>query len=220
MLDKILNINPELNFKGKEQKSSQRNLLKKNYDSSNHFGDSINISPSLMYLTALGWHLKELKNTHNEKVFISFLLSDFEFQSEIDIFNLQKFKQIFLKVIQEKIDNTTTLKTQVDFAVDVNNLNLDSKIYFIELNALALLFSKILKYGSDFHLSSVETSTLNHLTDDLFDELNFELTIISNSILFFVEKLKDINFNLSSNNSKETNLKILSVNTIKAEDKI
>lgn len=189
MLDRIINIKTDLNYKGSKYSgpaTKYRNVLPGKMS----INDTISFSPAVHYLARINWRLKEIIGRGKETVKIIFLVGEFEFQAEIDLVRFNSQSRQFFDIIKN-IQNAKNKEERIILTVSVgkDNYSLRDDIQVLELNGLRKLFQRIAYLEVANEISKFDSIALK----DLMDEINFniirEFEYINTAFFTLVEKL-------------------------------
>ncbi len=191
MLNKIINISAGSDFKKSSGNGSQNRFLRRNAYSSFQFHDSIIFSPALQYLTNIKWRLKEISHMSKGKLAISFIADDIEFQTVVDIPNIESMKTIDYKVIKEKAEDKSVNPMLVEIELRVEGINEETLPHSVTLNNLEKLFSRLFALKIENQLTRSNSVMLTDLIGDLLEDLKFEFDQVNNHLFNFIEKLTE-----------------------------
>ena len=191
MLNKIINISAGSDFKKSSGNGSKNRFLRRNVFSSFQFHDSIIFSPALQYLTNIKWRLKEISHMSKGKLAISFIADDIEFQTVVDLPNIESIKTIDYKVIKDNPVDKSANPMLIELEVRVEGINEDNLPQTVILNALEKLFNKIYSLKIENQLTRTNSVMLSDLIGDLLDDLKFEFDQVNNHLFNFIEKLTE-----------------------------
>ncbi len=195
MLDKIVHISSDMQFKYCKKQSQYKNLKAKKHISEIFSHDSIFFSPAAIYLSSLQWTFNEITFPTENKINLDFLISNFHFSTGIDVQHLTTLPELNLKVSAKIVE----LNKEGDFAfyfkLQKKYFKFEENNKKVELNNLYTIFRRALEID-DFseEISELKKrSLLENIENDLYEELN----IIFDKIFVLIAKLKK--FNLSEN---------------------
>jgi len=187
MLGGIENIKAGFDFKGGVHSGYERfrYLPVSNNPGGN---DSVKFSPAAHYMSKVHWQVKQIRSMGKERVYLEFLLEDFEFHTEIDYIKLYNEPYHSLEIIKQAGINENKkylLKMQMRKR-KAYPLKEDEAV---KLKSLSTLFERIFEMKIEGAFDRSDSSALAHLTDGLAEKLENEFYFIFGLILTFVEKM-------------------------------
>ncbi len=188
MLAKILNITPNSGFKNSSKSPELMKYIRGNSSALFSVNDSVNFSPAIQFLTRIEWQLKELSKTVNEKLLLTFCISDLEFRVIIDLATVSRISFITYEIQRTKTGNTNE-KVLLVLTSILSELTYEENEVLIRLNTLNKLFDRFEQLKLTDELSGVDISTLGYISDDLTPYLQTEFDYINKLLLVFIEKL-------------------------------
>ena len=191
MLHKIINISAGSDFKKSNGAGNQNKFLKRNAYSSFQFHDSIIFSPALQFLTNVQWQLKEISHLSKGKLAISFITSDIEFQTVVDLPNIESIKTLDYKVIKDNSEDETSDPMLVEVEVRIEGINEESLPHRVTLDTLENLFHRLFVFKVENQLNRTNSVMLTELIGDLLDDLKTEFDQVNNRLFSFIEKLTE-----------------------------
>jgi hypothetical protein len=199
MLNRIVNISA-----GSDFKSATKPYRGAKYDRAQAYHiydghDSIAISPAYNFLLKHNWKIKEM-NIEDDKLFINFFITDFEFITNISLKQINQLTNIEYTVIKEKEFEDVLSKIAVDFIVNLSNINYNEVDYIYNLSKIEIFFNRLMHLKLKGELSSSERKVLDGLLEGLAQGIQDEFNVINNSLFIFIEKYFD--FKISGGNNK------------------
>ncbi len=191
MLNKIINISAGSDFKKSNGNAGQNKFLRRNAYSSFQFHDSIVFSPALQYLTNIKWRLKEISHMSKGKLAISFIADDIEFQTVVDLPNIESMKTIDYKVIKENAKDKSVNPMLIEVEVRIEGISDDNLPHAVNLQTLEKLFNRIFALKIENQLTRTNSIMLTDLIADFLEELKFEFDQVNNHLFNFIEKLTE-----------------------------
>lgn len=204
MLNRISNITAGSDFKSSAKQSQS---LKNGKTPIYHIydgHDSINISPAYNFLIRHNWKIKEL-NIEDEKVFISFTLSGFDFSTTIPLKQINQLTNIEYTVTREKEIEGSKYKVSADFLVNLSKINYNEDEYQFLLTKLDAFFSRLMFLKLKGELTSSERKVIEGLLEGLSRGIQEEFDSINNGLFIFIEKYFNIKINGWSNKTFNNN---------------
>jgi len=181
MLDKIVNINSNFQFKGGGSHSA-------GFDKIFHGGvtsrlnpnDSIMFSPLAQYLSRINWQLKALSYISKTKMHLDFLFDGFEFSAEIDLLDYFKDNRQTYNIYRTIESGLYTSKILLRISSRKGKLVLTDNPDHITLKALFRLFEKasVIQDDSDEFRNTLQEG----IRTELQNEFGFINVIIYNII--------------------------------------
>lgn len=198
MLNRIPNITAGSDFKSaaKQSKSVKygRTPIYHVYDGH----DSINISPAYNFLVKHNWKIKEL-NIEDEKVYIHFILSGFDFSTTIPLRQINQLADIEYAVTKEKEINGVMNKVTADFLVNLSKINYNENEYQFALTKLDSFFNRLIGIKDEVDIASLDRLLIDRLLEGLAKGIQDEFDSINNGLFIFVEKYFNIKISGWSN---------------------
>ena len=189
MLDKISNISAGSEYSRSAKSNSFNGIIGAAYNKKVDAHDSVNISPALKYLTEVNWKLKEFKHVINEKLYLTFLVSDIEFQTTIDLVNLSGLASLEYRVIKEKKGNNWKSRTYMDLAAALDKIQYDENPFLINFSALNVLFQRIFDLNVFNEITQNDRYMIEELLRDIKFGINDEFNYLNSFLFTFIDKL-------------------------------
>ncbi len=191
MLNKIINISAGSDFNKSSGSGSQNRFLRRNAYSTFQFHDSIIFSPALQYLTNIHWHLKEISHITKGKLSISFIADNIEFQTVVDLPNIDSMKSIDYKIIKDNPDDSLGNQMLVEVDVRVEGISEETLPHAVTLHTIEKLFNKLFVLKIENQLIRTNSVMLTELIGDLLEDLKTEFDQVNNHLFNFIEKLTE-----------------------------
>ncbi len=192
MLSKIINIAAGSDYKKSNGSGNQNKFLRRNPYSSFQFHDSIVFSPALQYLTNVQWRLKEISNLSKGKLAVSFVASDFEFQTVVDLPNIESLKSVDYRIIKENSLDDQDNKILVEVEVKIEGVVEDNLPQAVTLETLQKLFNRLFVLKIENQLNKTNSVMLTEIIGDLLADLKTEFDSVNNQLFNFIEKLTEL----------------------------
>lgn len=217
MLAKIINITPGSGFKNSTKSPEVMKYIKGSKSAFFSIHDSVNFSPAIQFLTRIEWQLKELNQAANEKLLITFSISELEFRVMIDLSVMNKLSFITYEIQKNKFDSDNK-KNLIVLTSILSNILYDENNVSIHLDALNRLFDRFEKLNISNELNGVDIETMSYLVDDLTIQLQSEFEYINKSLLVFIDKLTGhrVNPQSQTNAKRESGIIIEKMKSINA----
>ena len=188
MLSKITDIQTGNGFESQNHKPDGFSRAYRR-DSSNlkEFHDSVEFSPAMLYLNQVKWRLKKL-NKDNEVLGLAVLIADYEFQTTIDLENINSLQRIYYKVVKP-IEDYKNIKS-VYGAFLLNNLKrMKLPESEVGLKALDKIFNRFLEREELKNISNWEENIIfENILNNIEEELTKEFEAVTEVLFSFVEK--------------------------------
>lgn len=179
MLDKIININSNFQFKGGGSHSAGfEKLFQGVIPSRLNSNDTIKFSPLAQYLARINWQLKELSFVSKTKLQINFLLDGFEFNAELDLMDFFKDNRQSYNIFRMVETGVYSSKIRLRISSRKKKLILTDNLQKIELKGLFRLFEKI--SGIEADSEKLRSDLQEGIRAELADEFEFINVIIYN----------------------------------------
>ncbi len=189
MLGKITHINPDGKYTKAKSYGNYENFLKKSFDSNFFPRDSIVFSSAAVFLSKIGWNLKEVKNHSRDKLHLILQINDIEFSADIDLVAFSVSPRQLLSMVKRKFESNKTIKTLVK--VSVRKLfYLEEEMIIRDLKGVNRLFDRIDQLKLEGNYDKYDSYAFNSLIDGYQEELEEDFIFILSGLYTFVEKLK------------------------------
>ena len=191
MLNRIVNITAGSDFKNAPKKTQSQRYERGNFYQIFEGHDSISISPAYNFLTRHKWKIKEL-NAEDEKLYIDFILGDFEFAASINLGQINQISTIEYTVIKEKeIDNLIN-KIAVTFIVNLSKIDYSEADYHYSLTNIDAFFNRIMYLKLRGDLTVSDRKAIDGLLDGLGRAIQADFDLINNGLFIFISKYFNI----------------------------
>ncbi len=214
MLDKINNISASNEYGRTGNSNSFSNVLNSVYNKKADAYDSVNISPAMLYLTQIGWRLKEFKHTVNEKIYIVFVASDIEFQTTIDLTEFNNITKLDYRIVKEKNGDNWRSKIFLEITSFIEKIKYDMEPRIINFSGLNVFLHRIFDKNIYHEVTDEDTYLINDLLANTLPGIINEFEAMNNFLFIFVEKLTGIKLNFNKNDNYE-NKEPISIKRIK-----
>ncbi len=192
MLDKISNISAGSEYGRSVNTGSFNGLIGGVYNKKIGSHDSVNISPALKFLNQVNWKLKDFKHVVNEKLSLSFLVSDLEFQTTIDLVNILNINSVEYRIIKERKGTNWKSRTYLDIVSIPDKIKYSEEPYLINFSALNLLFQRIFDINVFNEITDKDRFLIEELLRDIKFGINDEFNYLNSFLFTFVDKLTGI----------------------------
>ncbi|MFH1194326.1 MAG: hypothetical protein V1720_01360 [bacterium] len=218
MLERILNINAQKDYRGTKRASSYERFISRPFIDSIFGKDSAIISPAAIFFSRLNWHLKEAHFDNNEKISFDFFINEFEFKTDFDFVNFFSTEMHQFNIIQETVRNDKSIKSLIKLGLKKDRVFVIDNMPRIEFVALRELYKRMLKLSLETELNILDSFALNGLKDGIENELFDELTPILIGLYTLVYKLNkfDLKSSYSFNKYSENLIQIEKVSKVYA----
>ena len=189
MLDKITNVSAGSGYNKAAKTANFSSVLSTAYSRRIDLHDSVDISPALQFLNQVSWRLKEFKHIANEKLFLDFIVSNIEFQTSIDLLNINAISSVNYFVLKEKIEERSRKKIITDISVRVGKINYDEVPALINFSALNIFFQRAFDSNVLRELTKDDKYILDGLLEGIFHGIRNEFDHLNNHLFVFFDKL-------------------------------
>ncbi len=179
--------------------------------------DSVNISPALQFLNQVHWRLKEFKHVENEKLFLSFIVSDVEFQTSVDLINFEQLKYLNYHTIKNFKISTEPKSILFDYSAKIYEVRYDNEPELINFSALNVFFQRVFDLRINRELTRNDKFILDDLVNGLTTGLKTEFVQLNNQIFIFVNKLVGIKIHTKEKTDSNFNESLI-IKSIKITD--
>lgn len=216
MLERIANIETKNGFKGSRKATPYEKFLRKPFAEKEFGKDSIVFSPAAVFLSSIGWQLKEVSYPSQDKVKIVFFISDFEFETVVDLVDFYQTTHQSFKVTQNRMIDGKAGKVMVDLSVKKPDYTLPEEQSRTLINSLKELFGRISDMRIYSEFDRLDSTVLNTIIDGIETKLVKEFDEILKALYLFVNKLGK--FKIASSHQFEQNydspITIEKINTV------
>lgn len=209
MLEKVVNINPSSDYKKSTGSPKYYKKVNSYTYTPTNVNDSVLISPATSLLSTFGWKLKKLQK-EPEKVQIIFELNGFEFDTTVQINELNKNQKIEYK-IKKNIDGfaaeiivTVILSAPINLEATENDFEKD-------LTALNNFFEQFKSFSVKRPNLITDLYTIDSLVNDFKNSLNKEFNFINSCLIKFLEKYISLKPNFHHSRGDEDGVLIKSI---------
>lgn len=205
MLEQIINITPGSDFK--KTRNTKGFVRIKNKGSFNRlvFNDTFVFSPAAQYLSKLNWQLKEIHVFPNEKVFLSFVTSNFEFHITLDLSKVSYLDYINYTVICEREYGSKLRKLLLNLSVGIEEILYSEKIMPIEFGSLETLIGRMLPFTVDNELVKMQEAELFRFVEGLEEGLKEEFGYLNVLLFTLIYKITNITYTLVNEDKNPEN---------------
>jgi hypothetical protein len=205
MLEQIINITPGSDFK--KTRNTKGFVRIKNKGSFNKlvFNDTFVFSPAAQYLSKLNWQLKEIHVFPNEKVFLSFVTSNFEFHITLDLSKVSYLDYINYTVICEREYGFKLRKLLLNLSVGIEEILYSEKIMPIEFGSLETLIGRMLPFTVDNELVKMREAELFRFVEGLEEGLKEEFGYLNVLLFTLIYKITNITYTLVNEDKNPEN---------------
>jgi len=199
MLERIRDINPNLNYK-KENGNLINSSPVGNYTVKGNLNDTITFSSAALFLNNINWHLKELRINESDKISVRFVVDNIEFKTDIELFNHLNYEYQKYEVSKDIEGINEIKKSMIFISINLNEIYKTKNINY-ELKTFHSLFNRFLDYIIQTGLINQNKNELKDniifendysfqlITDGLIPSLIVELSNITNSLFEFIDRL-------------------------------
>jgi len=189
MLERILNINAQKDYRGTKRSSSYERFISRPFIESIFGKDSAVISPAAVFFSRLNWHLKEVHYENKEKISFDFFINEFEFKTEFDFVNFFTTNMHPFSIIQETMRNERSIKSFIKLSIKKDRVFVVDQMPVINFSALRELFKKTMKLSIETELNLLDSFALNGLKDGIERELYNEMNLVLLGLYTLIYKL-------------------------------
>ena len=188
MLERIVNIEPNFNFKQQQRKSPNFDKMFSHVlDGKQAGSDTANLSAAALFLQKMRWQLIKMKQHGTEKVELRFMVDGIEFETELEISLISSGRQKFT-VYDYFFDGGKRLRCGTMYSLEKRHL---AELLDYELSPLHTIKIYFDRAVSDSLHHDLPFSSLPEVSwfDNLMPQLTSELENIYTGALAFVEKV-------------------------------
>ena len=146
----------------------------------------------MLYLNQINWRLKEFKHTSNEKIFISFVVSQIEFKTSIEINNLDSLSGLNYSVSKHGEGMGKRSEAIGDLYVRLDKISYTEEPRLINFSALNIFFQRIFSLNLHTELTRNDSKVINDLMDGIAGGIKNEFDYLNNFLFIFLDKLNGI----------------------------
>lgn len=189
MLERILNIGPDIPRKENGKMSSYERYVRKPQISKMFGNDSIIFSPAAIFLSKINWLPKDITILSEEKLFIHFFLGDYEFSTLVDFNVFYKEPEQAINVYKQYIDRNERKKSLIKVIFKKQKISILEDVEKISLRALDTLYERIIDLHIKREMDGHNIYVINRLLESIDKELHKEFDYIFATVLTFIDKL-------------------------------
>ncbi|MBZ0198453.1 MAG: hypothetical protein K8H86_01200 [Ignavibacteriaceae bacterium] len=193
MLGRITNISTNPDFKQSRKSQDFGKYFSGSHTHNTGIHDSVTLSPALLFLNEIKWHLKDINQTQSEKMLLVFQAASFEFSTTVDLININYLDKLEYDVLKERELNDGFTKALARFSVKINPNSFEELENIILFRGFNNLFDRLFLLDMDCELDASESKVIDNLLDGIDGEIRYEFNYINSGVLTFIEKLKGIN---------------------------
>lgn len=191
MLDKIENISQNAPYSGgnNPKQNSDKNFYRE-FEQRMSAQDKIKLSPAAYYLTRINWQIKDLNYKTSDKVSITFIANNLEFETEVDFllfYNEKRQKFIISRLLEEDGGKKYSFFISVKKKAVV--INEDAEVS--QLNAISGMFDKALLLEIMEYEYKPESVFIEELLTGLKQNLEKEFDYVVSTLFTLLYKLKN-----------------------------
>ncbi len=123
MLNKIDNIAAGSTFSNASKIPGAINNYNINFARRMDYHDSVDFSPYLKYINLINWKLKDFKYVAKEKLYLDFLISNIQFQINIDLDDLNELEILNYLITKEFDKKSFKKKISTKILSKIGKLN-------------------------------------------------------------------------------------------------
>lgn len=192
MLDKIENINQNAPYSGgnKPQQNSDKGFFYKEFTQKMSAQDKIRFSPAAYYLTKINWQIKDLTYKTSDKVAITFIANNLEFETEVDflLFYNEKRQKITISRILEEEGGK---KYSVYMSIKKKMIAINEDAEVNQLAYISGMFDKALRLEILEYEYKPESVFIEELLSGLKTNLEKEFDYVVSTLFTLLYKLKN-----------------------------
>lgn len=192
MLDKIKNIESGSDYRGPgSQFLLNKNPNQRHFSRGTELHDSVNISPALLFLNQINWKLKDFKHEVNERMFIDFIVSNIEFQTNIEIVSLNSLHSLNYNIIKENKEERNQ-KILAQLSVRLDRIDYERNDLIVDFNTMHVFLERLFKLNVKTELNMGDSVALKNLLDGLMTGIKDEFDHVNSLLFIFFDKLTGI----------------------------
>ena len=189
MFDEIKKITTNIEYDNSRSPSYRVYHLKKAYIKKIGEQDSIDFSPTIVFLNKINWRIKKLKYESKEKINILFEADKFEIQTSLDLLKLDETSTLDYNITKPIHSVSKDYNMLANFSIILKKINYYEEFILKDLVFLNLLFEKFINLNVKDELNKRDSVVLNSLFEEFEPELSEEFDFINNSLFIFLKKL-------------------------------
>lgn len=191
MLDKIENISQNSPYSGgnKPPQNSDKNFYKE-FVQKLSAQDKIKFSPAAYYLTKINWQIKDLAYKTSDKVTITFLANNLEFETEVDFllfYNEKRQKFVISRIMEEEGGKKYSFQISVKKKAVIINEDAETN----QLANIGVMFDKALRLEIMEYDYKPESVFIEELLTGLKSVLEKEFDYVVSTLYTLLYKLKN-----------------------------
>lgn len=197
MLNKIDNISAGSTFSNASKMPGANNNYNINLARRMDFHDSVDFSPYLKYINQINWKLKDFKYVAKEKLYLDFVISNIQFQVNIDLTNFSALEILDYLVVKDLDKKNFKKKISSKILSRIGKLNYNQENLIVSFNNLDLFFQKIVESGLIGDTTLKDKYILDNFVSDYLNGIIKEFDQLNNQVFIFLDKLADIKFGIN-----------------------
>jgi hypothetical protein len=191
MLDKIENISQNAPYSGgnNPKQNSDKNFYRE-FEQRMSAQDKIKFSPAAYYLTRINWQIKDLNYKTSDKVSITFIANNLEFETEVDFlsfYNEKRQRFTISRLLEEDGGKKYSFFISVKKKAVIINEDADVS----QLNAIGGMFDKALLLEIMEYEYKPESVFIEELLTGLKQNLEKEFDYVVSTLFTLLYKLKN-----------------------------
>ena len=192
MLNKIDNIAAGSTFSNASKIPGAINNYNINFARRMDYHDSVDFSPYLKYINLINWKLKDFKYVAKEKLYLDFLISNIQFQINIDLDDLNELEILNYLITKEFDKKSLKKKISTKILSKIGKLNYNQENLIVPFNNLNLFFQKVEEFGLTGDTNLNDQYILDNLVIDYLNGMVKEFEQLNNQVFIFLDKLAGI----------------------------
>ncbi len=192
MLNKIDNIAAGSTFSNASKIPGAINNYNINFARRMDYHDSVDFSPYLKYINLINWKLKDFKYVAKEKLYLDFLISNIQFQINIDLDDLNELEILNYLITKEFDKKSFKKKISTKILSKIGKLNYNQENLIVPFNNLNLFFQKVEEFGLTGDTNLNDQYILDNLVIDYLNGMVKEFEQLNNQVFIFLDKLAGI----------------------------
>ncbi len=205
MLNKIDNISAGSTFKNASKMPGANNNYNIHFARRMDYHDSVDFSPYLKYINQINWKLKDFKYVAKEKLYLDFVISDIQFQINIDLTDFSALEILDYFVSKEFYKNNIKKKISSKILSKIGKLNYNQENLIVSFHNLNLFFQKVEEPGLIDGTTLKDQYILDNYVSDYLNGMIKEFEQLNNQVLIFLDKLANIKIGINRKSNLSTN---------------
>lgn len=190
MLDRIINIRSDFQFKsGSRKHSGLEKLFFADHDGRSGVHDSMNFSPAANLLARVNWGVKDVKVSGSDRISVIFIIEGFEFHAEFDRHSFYVEPRQFYSIIKTNEQQGRKIKTLLRISIKKEKLAITDNPEPKSINGIRKLFDRIFALELSGEIDKYDSSALKTLFDGINDSLSGEFEYINGVFFSLIDKL-------------------------------